>query len=156
MNLVEVSMEDGSEYEELIGSSCYGLLGVLGIDNAELSVVLTNDAEIRALNSQWRDMDTATDVLSFPQMGDEGPPGMPLLLGDIVISHETAAKQARDLGHAIEDELRVLLVHGLLHLLGHDHLEEQEARTMRVAEAQLIRGLWPDLLGLIDRTLTSD
>jgi probable rRNA maturation factor len=154
LNLVDVAVEQGPDCEELLGTSCYGLLAALGIDNAELSVVLTDDAGIQALNRQWRGKDTATDVLSFPQMDGEAPPGMPLLLGDIVISHETATKQAREHGHPLEDEVRVLLVHGLLHLLGHNHLEEEEAQVMRTAERKLIGTLWPTLRsGLIERVL---
>ena len=152
MNLVDIAIQHGPDCEEVLGTSCYALLASLGIDNAELSVVVTDDAGIQALNGEWRGKDTATDVLSFPQLEGEPPPGVPLVLGDIVISHETTARQALEYGHGFEDELRVLLVHGLLHLLGHDHLDEAEAREMRTAEAQLIQGLWPDLrAGLIER-----
>ena len=82
---------------------------------------------------------------------------MPLVLGDIVISSETAARQASELGHSVEDELRVLLVHGLLHLLGHDHHEEQETREMRSEEARAISALWPKVSGgLIGRAVDSN
>jgi len=91
-------------------------------------------------------------VLSFPQLMEGGPSGMPLVLGDIVISHDTAARQANELGHTVEDELRVLLVHGLLHLLGHDHEQEDEARAMRAEEARAMASLCPHLsIGLIAR-----
>ncbi|KAI0566720.1 haloacid dehalogenase-like hydrolase family protein [Gracilaria domingensis] len=82
----------------------------------ELCIVLCDDKEISTLNSQWRGIDEATDVLSFPQ----NDPDM-VVLGDIVISVETAVKQAEEREYGVRDEIRVLLVHGLLHLMGYDH-----------------------------------
>lgn len=82
----------------------------------ELSVVLTDDQEMCAMNSQWRGVDAATDVLSFPQNDPDK-----VILGDIVISVETAQRQAVERNHGTRDEIRILLVHGLLHLMGYDH-----------------------------------
>lgn len=84
--------------------------------SAELSVVLCSDDDIRSMNSKWRGLDESTDVLSFPQ---EDPDQV--ILGDIVVSIETARRQATERGHTLKDEIRILLVHGLLHLLGYDH-----------------------------------
>ncbi len=95
-----------------------------------LSVLLCDDAAIRPLNARWRDADQATDVLAFPL--DE-----PGLLGDVVISVETAAKRIDGDRWLLEDELLFLLIHGLLHLLGHDHHEEGERRQMEAAEQAL-------------------
>ena len=100
--------------------------------------MLTDDAEMRKLNRQYRGIDRATDVLSFPQ---DDPPvaGMPVLLGDVVISCETAARQARDNGEKIEREMNRLLIHGVLHLLGHDHESDPPAaRRMRRLERKLL------------------
>jgi rRNA maturation RNase YbeY len=99
----------------------------------ELSIALTDDAGIQELNSTWRDKNKATDVLSFPQ-------DLPGLLGDLVISVETAQEQAEQRDHGLRDELRILLVHGVLHLCGHDHERGPEAhREMAEAERGLMR-----------------
>ena len=122
----------------------------------ELSVLLTNDAYIRELNRDYRDKDAATDVLSFAQMeGDVFVSAVPIL-GDLVISLETAARQAVDCGHSLAAEVRILLVHGLLHLMGHDHLEDEERKKMARAEDDLLAALpsepeWPTSTGLISR-----
>ncbi|MCU0488418.1 MAG: rRNA maturation RNase YbeY [Anaerolineales bacterium] len=87
-------------------------------ENAELTVVLTDDAQVHELNRQYREVDAPTDVLSFPA-GETDPDSGNLYLGDIVISIERAEAQARAEGHSLEDELRLLVVHGVLHLLGH-------------------------------------
>lgn len=100
---------------------------------AELSVVLCDDAFIRPLNAQWRGVDRATDVLSFPL--DEGP-----VLGDVVISVETAERRLNP-AWSLEDEALFLLVHGVLHLLGHDHHEAEERAVMEAAEQALWTGL---------------
>ena len=98
-------------------------------------MVITDDAGIRELNQQWRGKDKATDVLSFSQVEGEGPGTAPELLGDVVISWETAKRQALEMGHTSEEEMKRLLVHGVLHLLGFDHEKgEEEARLMRVID----------------------
>lgn len=104
-------------------------LGVRG----ELSLVLTGDGPVRALNARYRGKDEATDVLSFP--GDGGEAG----LGDIVVSVETAARNARALGRTLPQELDVLALHGFLHVLGYDH--ETDDGTMDRLEARLRRRL---------------
>jgi probable rRNA maturation factor len=108
------------------------LLEALGLGECELSVVLGDDAFVQELNARWRHVHAPTDVLSFPQ--DDRP-----VLGDVVIGTETAARQAAEHGHALEVEVRVLLVHGLLHLLGHDHERgEGLAGAMRGEETRLL------------------
>lgn len=110
-----------------------------------VTVVITTDRRIRALNRQWRGVDKATDVLSFPA-GDG--PGPAQHLGDLVIARETAARQARAEGHPVATELRVLALHGLLHLLGYDH--ERDSGDMARIERRLRRqGGLP--AGLIER-----
>lgn len=115
------------------------LLRRLDLADAELSVLLTDDDGIQALNRQWRGVDAPTDVLSFAFGEVEGPGDD--VLGDIVISLPTAARQAAEHGHGVEDELWVLLVHGLLHLLGYDHQDPAEAAEMAEAEVKLLSGL---------------
>lgn len=105
----------------------------------ELSIALVDDDEMAHLNEQYRDVEGPTDVLSFgcddpcPTPGDE-----PITLGDVVIAPAVAERQAADLGHSIEHELDVLLVHGVLHLLGYDHEADDDAGAMAAREAALL------------------
>ena len=131
-------------------------LRVLEREDAELSILLTDDAHIRELNRDYRDKDSPTDVLSFGQDEGETFPGMVPVLGDLVISLETAERQAQERGHPVAAEVRVLLVHGLLHLLGHDHIADDERAEMAAAEDALLAALpamaeWPTTSGLIGR-----
>jgi probable rRNA maturation factor len=101
----------------------------------ELSLLFTDDAGIRAINRQYRGIDSATDVVSFSLLPDAthtfiGPPDGILRLGDIVISYEHATAQATELGHSTRQEIGELFVHGLLHILGYDHEEQHEAAAM--------------------------
>ncbi len=115
------------------------ICGALGYPDAELSVGLTGDPEIHALNRDWRHKDRATDVLSFPQLEGEAPRSGRSVLGDVVISMDTAAAQAHRAGRSLEEEVRWLLVHGILHLLGHDHVHGgPQARRMRQEELRLL------------------
>ena len=103
------------------------------VSHLELSVALCSDEYIRSLNAGYRQKDSATDVLSFPAESF----GPMAVLGDVIVSVDTASAQAREVGHGLRDECRVLLVHGLLHLLGLDHeLSEADAETMAVAEQE--------------------
>lgn len=110
-------------------------LSCLALDDVAISVVLCSDAAIRKLNARHRGVDAATDVLSFPAAP---VPGRPRQLGDLVISLPTARRRARELGLPFEDELRLYLAHGLLHLLGHDHAKPREAQRMAAAERKLL------------------
>lgn len=116
------------------------MLVELGAESAELSVMLTNDARIHELNRKHRKKAKPTDVLSFPM--DEsgpGPSGKGRLLGDVVISLDTAARQAREHRHDLISEVTHLLAHGILHLVGYDHRTDAEERRMNAAAAKLIR-----------------
>jgi probable rRNA maturation factor len=106
------------------------MLEALGRSKAELSIMLCDDATIHALNRDYRKKDRPTDVLSFAMQEGEGGALQPHLLGDVVISVETARKQAEERGWAIASEIRFLLAHGLLHLLGYDHRTRDEERRM--------------------------
>ena len=117
------------------------LLSALGLDGAELSVLLVSDAEMRRLNRSYRGTDRSTDVLAFSQREGVGgaPPG---LLGDVVISVDTAKRQAAERGASLGREGERLLIHGLLHLLGYDHERSAgEARRMQRRERLLARRL---------------
>ena len=124
----------------------------------ELSVVLCDDPTIQDLNREWRGKDKPTDVLSFPQATFEewrqdsiaAWEHMPAMLGDLVMSMDTAQMQAVERGHSIWDEARVLLVHGILHLLGYDHeLSDTEAEKMQREEKRILQELGWNVDGLI-------
>jgi len=137
-----------------IEADATALLASIDLVPAELSVVLCDDAFIQTLNRDHRGKNAPTDVLSFAmQEGDGGLDDDPVL-GDLVISIETAARQARAQGHTLLQEQRVLLVHGLLHLLGYDHeTGAEDAAEMQAAEHKLLGRLGEDGAGLICRTL---
>lgn len=102
---------------------------------------------MRRLNRIYRGIDAPTDVLSFPlDMADRfrGPDMPPPLLGDIVISFDTARRQARERGCGFSDEAADLLIHGLLHLLGYDHERSADSRRMKAAERKLRRRCWDE------------
>jgi probable rRNA maturation factor len=110
----------------------------------EVSVLFTNDAEMRALNKRWRNIDKATDVLSFPGDGPEIPNG-PKLLGDIAVGYETALHDSETMKRPFESHVSHLLIHGFLHLLGYDHINPEDAVVMEPLEAKILAGLgWPD------------
>jgi probable rRNA maturation factor len=106
------------------------MLEALGLPDAELSILLCDDATIRDLNRQYRKKNSATDVLAFPMQEGPGPNTTPGLLGDVVISLPTASRQAAEHDRSIVHEVTFLLAHGLLHLLGHDHASKREEREM--------------------------
>lgn len=127
------------------------ILKELGEAEAEVGLILTGDAEIRRLNRRYRGVDRATDVLAFPMRarstaGDKkqvtGARSQGLgydLLGDIVISVPTAKRQAEQAGHSLGQEMSILIVHGLLHLLGYDHERSlKEAKRMQKIEKKLL------------------
>ncbi|HOK54826.1 MAG TPA: rRNA maturation RNase YbeY [Armatimonadota bacterium] len=105
-------------------------------ETSEVSVLLTDDAEITVLNRNYLGKDRPTDVISFYQA--EKPEERGDILGDVVISVETAKRQADERGKSLDDELDLLLAHGILHLLGYTDYTEEEARQMQELAAQVI------------------
>ncbi|MFN2976326.1 rRNA maturation RNase YbeY [Terriglobus aquaticus] len=101
----------------------------------EVNLLLADDARLKALNKAFRGKNKATDVLSFPAAENGQDLGDESMAGDLAISVETAARQAAEHGHSLEDELRVLTLHGVLHLAGYDH--EADEGEMRALESQL-------------------
>jgi len=106
---------------------------------AELSMVLTNDAEQRILNRDWRGIDKSTNVLSFPQIEPFG--AVQGLLGDLILARETLVREAEEMGISFEDHFTHLVVHGFLHLLGYDHMDDDEALAMEGLETQILASL---------------
>lgn len=114
------------------------------LDNAEVSVSFVDDEQIKELNSQFRNIDRSTDVLSFP-LGENGEYDYnnetdAYMLGDIVISMETAMKQAEIYGHTLEREIGFLTVHSMLHLLGYDHVNDTLGEKIMREKEELILG----------------
>lgn len=107
---------------------------------AEATLVLTDDAELRSLNLAYLEIDAPTDVLAFPS-GERDPETGNLYLGDVILSLERAAAQAAAGEHTIEAELQLLTVHGMLHLCGFDHAEEQGRRQMWEVQQHVLRSL---------------
>lgn len=114
-------------------------------DMTEVDITIVDDAEIHTLNRDYRNVDRPTDVLSFAL--DEGEEEEPMLLdgpeehllGDIIISAETAQRQGEEFGHGLEREIVYLAVHGLLHLLGYDHMTDEDKKVMRAKEEEALR-----------------
>ncbi len=135
--------------KSLVKSACRATLKNEGVlKPAEVSVTFVDDEEIRLINAEHRDIDRATDVLSFP-LGSDGvydynPENGNIMLGDVVLSLERAVSQAKEYGHSFEREAAYLTVHSMLHLLGYDHVNnEEEKNIMREREEQVMA-----LLGL--------
>lgn len=119
-----------------------------GVDlsNVQVSVLFTGDDFIASLNKRYRDEDGSTDVLAFPMSDEEDDiepeeSPMPYMLGDIVISLDTAARQAESQGRPLRQELALLLVHGTLHLLGYDHDDPQEEAIMWAKQDAILKAL---------------
>jgi probable rRNA maturation factor len=114
------------------------------IGEAELAVMLTDDAGIRTLNSNWRGIDKPTNVLSFPALqptGQGGPDDPPRMLGDIAIAFQTSRMEADDEQKPFEHHLSHLAIHGFLHLIGYDHEKDDDAETMEALEAEILAQL---------------
>lgn len=110
---------------------------------AELTIVLADDGTVRRLNRQYRGIDKPTNVLSFGSTdgGRKPAPGLPTILGDVVLARETMAAEAAVQGKSIADHSVHLVVHGVLHLLGHDHQAAREADLMEAIEIQVLARL---------------
>ena len=114
------------------------------IGDAELAVMLTDDAGIRTLNSNWRGIDKPTNVLSFPALAADrrrGPDDAPRMLGDIAIAYETTRHEADDEQKPFDHHLSHLAVHGFLHLIGYDHENDDDAEAMEALEQEILAQL---------------
>ena len=127
--------------EKMIRAAIYAVESedIFGLEpeRCEISVTFVQPDEIQSLNHAYRGIDRVTDVLSFPQFADlaeEVPEVGEICLGDVVICGRVARRQADEYGHSYERELLYLFVHSILHLLGYDHMEEEEKRQMRIRE----------------------
>ncbi|WP_234967384.1 rRNA maturation RNase YbeY [Octadecabacter temperatus] len=153
---IDILIEDDrwATLEPLVQIACDAALAGIGLDPSEfeISILACGDTRIAALNADFREKGTATNVLSWPsdergaeQDGDQPiPPSLPVdsELGDIAISYDTCAREAAEAGKPFADHVTHLIVHGTLHLLGFDH--------MRDKDAQLMEGLEAEILGKLD------
>jgi probable rRNA maturation factor len=141
---IEISIEAGawrqfSGAEAIVRRAAEAALAGTSASGVEIGVVLTDDATMRTLNRTWRGKDMATNVLSFP--APAGGSAEPRLIGDVVLAYETVAREAAEQRISARDHLAHLTVHGVLHLLGHDHENDREAEAMERREREILAGL---------------
>ncbi len=146
---MNIYLEEGQTLENSLlqkmdeaSSVLFEMEGVDG-ERAEISLTLVSLEEIRELNRDYRDVDRETDVLSFPQYEcvDDMPKFGELCLGDVVICLDKVESQAEEFGHSFEREFVYLFVHSMLHLLGYDHMEEDEKKVMRAREDEVMAAI---------------
>ena len=117
------------------------IFAVLGFQTQEISITFASDHFVRKLNKQYRGIDQPTDVLAFAMQEGEWTEIQPQILGDVVISVDTADRQAREMGHDLNREITILLVHGILHLAGYDHMQEADAQKMKAMEMTILEAI---------------
>jgi probable rRNA maturation factor len=147
---VDEEWDSSGSWEQLVRAAAEAAIGESAFPQiatseraVELSVRLTGNDEVRALNLQWRDKDKATNVLSFPLLGEQelqstSFAGMELLLGDIVLARGVCLDEAAEKGVSFEQHASHLIVHGTLHLLGYDHSGDQQAADMEAREVRAL------------------
>jgi probable rRNA maturation factor len=149
MSRFEVDVQDEMDMPaaliEQLRAAAYATLDYAGAaTHGEMTLLLTDDETVHAMNSAYRGVDKTTDVLSFAD-GEPLEPGGPIYFGDVAISTPQAARQADHWGHALSAELQLLTVHGTLHLLGHDHADSAEKAAMWQAQSDILSQLGSSL-----------
>lgn len=139
--MISIEIDSGLTFpKKLLEHAARATLDLSGAPDADLTVMLTGDSRIQVLNRDFLGKDTPTDVLSFP--ADEPDPQTGRrYLGDVIVSLPRAIEQAGERGHSIEAEVQLLVVHGVLHLVGHDHAEAGEKARMWAAQAEVLNRL---------------
>ena len=146
-----LNIEENKEYEKTIEKVIYKCFAEEGLLNSKLTITLTltTPEEIRKINKKYRKIDKATDVLSFP-MFEKGELDKKIknqdfiyedVLGDIIISIQKVKEQAEEYGHSFERELSYMVVHGFYHLMGYDHIEEEDKKIMRSKEEKILNDI---------------
>jgi probable rRNA maturation factor len=123
---------------KIVKRKIQAILNALDCHDKEISVVVTDDAEIRELNRQYLDRDRPTNVIAFPMQEGDFPDISPALLGDVVVSADTTAAEAENAGIAFSERFDRLIIHGILHLLGYDHEMDGEAAVMEAKSNELM------------------
>lgn len=142
-----LQIEENEEYNKFIEKVIEECFKTEKMENSKLyiSVTLTNPENIRKLNNEYRNVDKETDVLSFPMFEKEELKNFKSkckeVLGDIVISIERVEKQAKEYGHGFQRELSYMIVHGFYHIIGYDHIEEEDKKEMRAKEENILKSL---------------
>ena len=149
--IIYQDIEENKEYEDTIKKVLEQCFKEEKLENSKLyiTITLTNSENIRKINKEYRNIDKATDVLSFPMYEKEELEEKIAkqhyehedVLGDIVISIEKVEEQAKEYGHSFERELSYMLVHGFYHLMGYDHIEEEDKKKMRPKEEKILNTL---------------
>ena len=148
--MLDASATDGFEpWLTYVEADAALVMHFFDCDDAELSILLCDDAKMWELNLAYRQKDRPTDVLAFAQREGTPVPGQDHVLGDVVISVETAARQAEERGHSTTQELKLLVVHGICHLLGYDHELDADAELMEAKERQILAILDPSAAGFV-------
>ena len=153
-NFVQINynnIEENEEYNKIINTVVKKCFEEEGLDNIKIyiNIILTNPEEIKRINKEYRNIDKETDVLSFPMFEkaelDEKIKNKDFLyedvLGDVIISIDRVREQAEEYGHSFERELSYMLVHGFYHLMGYDHIEEEDKKIMRPKEEKILNEL---------------
>lgn len=151
LELVYKDIEENEKYEEIIQlviDKCFNIENLENL-NLYISVTLTTPHEIRSINNEFRKIDKETDVLSFPMfekneiddMVKYGKNEVPETIGDIIISVERVSQQAQEYGHSFERELAYMVVHGFYHLIGYDHMNDNDKIVMREKEEKVLNML---------------
>ena len=153
-NFVQINynnIEENEEYNKIINTVVKKCFEEEGLDNIKIyiNIILTNPEEIKRINKEYRNIDKETDVLSFPMFQKEVIEGLIKkkensvtdILGDFVISIPRVYEQAEEYNHSFERELSYMVVHGFYHLMGYDHMEEEEKKIMRQKEENVLQKL---------------
>ena len=153
-NFVQINynnIEENEEYNKIINTVVKKCFEEEGLDNIKIyiNIILTNPDEIKRINKEYRNIDKETDVLSFPMFQKEEIEGLIKkkenivtdILGDVVISIPRVYEQAEEYNHSFERELSYMVVHGFYHLMGYDHMEEEEKKIMRQKEENVLQKL---------------
>lgn len=141
---IDVKGEARGITEEQAREAAARILHEMGLDEAELSMVLVDDVEMERLNLEFLRREGPTNVIAFSQIEGEGNHITPHLLGDVVISLDTCRREAEEAGMAFQERFLELLVHGILHLIGHEHESGgEEARRMEAEEQRILSSLRP-------------
>ena len=151
VDLVYKDIDENIEFEktiETVINKCFEVENLIKL-NLYISITLTTPVEIRKINKEFRNIDKETDVLSFPMFEkneidaivEEGKNEIPETIGDIIISIERVKEQAEEYGHSFERELAYMVVHGFYHLMGYDHMQEDDKIVMRAKEENVLNML---------------
>jgi probable rRNA maturation factor len=146
---IEIDVQVSPEFAAIVSEEWLRAVGEAVLQHegvsAGVTLVITTDEGIQELNRAYRDVDAPTDVLSFSAQEESGgfvaAPEASSYLGDVIVSYPRAVAQAEERGHPVAQELNLLIVHGILHLLGYDHAEEEEKAEMWARQDAILRGL---------------